>query len=472
MSITTDGDPSRMTALELIACFQKHQLSPVEATQAALNAIAAHNPRLNVFCLVDADFATRQARASEARWLANSPSGLLDGVPVSIKDLVITAGWPTLRGSRTVLRQQPWVEDAPSVARLREHGAVLLGKTTTPEFGWKGVTDSILTGITRNPWNPDMTPGGSSGGAAVAVAMGMGPLAVGTDGAGSIRIPASFTGVFGLKATHGRVAAYPPSSISTMANVGPITRTVSDCALMLRVIGQYDARDPYALPIPTPNYQVGLENGVKGLRIGFSLDFGFVHVNPEVAACVNRAVRLLEQLGALVETVDLLMEDAEDVINVLWPVGNANGLRYMSAEQRALLEPELAKMVDVSENIDSLTYLAAVSTRERIQIRMNRLFESYDLLVTPTMPMTAFSVGRSAPDSISKNLTWSPFTYPFNFTMQPAASMPCGFTSKGLPIGLQIIGQRFNDALVLRAARAYEQVSPFGMPWDLYSHHA
>ena len=225
-----------MSATELVSAYRRKTLSPVEATKAAYDAIHALNDKVNAFCFLDEEGALASARASEARWHAGRPQGLVDGVPTSVKDLILAKGWPTLRGSTLVQPDQDWAEDAPSVARLKAHGAVLLGKTTTPEFGWKGVTDSKLTGITRNPWNLERTPGGSSGGAAVAAACGMGALHIGTDGGGSIRIPAGFTGIYGLKASYGRVPAYPPSPFNAVAHVGPMTRTVADCALMLNVL--------------------------------------------------------------------------------------------------------------------------------------------------------------------------------------------------------------------------------------------
>ncbi|HTG97902.1 MAG TPA: amidase family protein, partial [Burkholderiales bacterium] len=252
-----------LSATELVEGFRKRTLSPVEVTKAVLARIEQFNPVLNAFNLVASDEAIRQATESEKRWTAGQPKGLLDGVPVSIKDIILTKGWPTLRGSKTIDPKGPWNDDAPVTARLREHGAVLLGKTTTPEFGWKGVTDSPLTGITRNPWNPAKTPGGSSGGAAAAVAAGMGPLAVGTDGGGSIRIPCAFTGLFGLKPSFGRVPAWPLSPMGTVAHVGPMTRTVTDAALMLNVLSLPDERDWHALPHDNRDYRVGLEDGVK-----------------------------------------------------------------------------------------------------------------------------------------------------------------------------------------------------------------
>jgi len=253
----TKTDLCALTATELLQLYRSKQASPVEVTRAVLDRIEKLNPVLNAFCFLDSVFSLKEAKQSEKRWLKGSPLGLLDGVPVSIKDLLLTKGWPTLRGSKTIDPQGPWNDDAPAVARLREHGAVLLGKTTTPEFGWKGVTDSALTGITRNPWNPKMTPGGSSGGSAAAVAAGMGPLTIGTDGGGSIRIPCGFTGLFGLKPSFGRVPAWPLSPMGTVAHVGPMTRSVEDAALMLNVISLPDLRDWHALPYDALGWMTG-----------------------------------------------------------------------------------------------------------------------------------------------------------------------------------------------------------------------
>jgi len=247
-----DTDVTRLSATELIELYRRRELSPVEATRAVLAQIGSRNAVTNAYCLVRDDEALASAKQSERRWQAGEPAGLLDGVPVSVKDLLLTSGWPTLRGSLTTDKAGPWNVDAPTVARLREHGAVLLGKTTTPEFGWKGVTDSPLTGVTRNPWDTARTPGGSSGGAAAAVASGLGPLALGTDGGGSIRIPASFCGIVGLKPTHGRVPVYPPSTFGTLSHVGPMARTVADTALLLDALGSPDYRDPLALDRRAP----------------------------------------------------------------------------------------------------------------------------------------------------------------------------------------------------------------------------
>ncbi|MGE5200517.1 MAG: amidase family protein, partial [Acidobacteriota bacterium] len=288
-SASADPELSFLSATQLIADFRKKSLSPVEVTAAILRRMERLEPKLNAFVLQDPEGALKAARASEARWQKGEPLGLLDGVPATIKDLFLTRGWPTLRGSTTVKRDQSWDEDAPPVARLRETGAIFLGKTTMPEFGWKALGDSPLTGITRNPWNLERTPGGSSSGAAAALAAGLGPLALGTDGGGSIRIPCHFTGIPGLKPTFGRVPAYPPSPFGMLAHTGPMARTVQDCALLLNVLAGADLRDPYMLPRDGIDYRKGLEDGVKGLRIAFSPALGYArHIHPEVAAAVAR----------------------------------------------------------------------------------------------------------------------------------------------------------------------------------------
>src|SRR6266853_590110 len=318
-----DRELGFMSASALVEAYRRKTLSPVEATKAALARIERLEPKLNAFVLVDAEGALAAARESEARWAKGAPKGLVDGVPTTIKDIVLTKGWPTLRGSRLTRRDQDWSEDAPAVARLREHGAVLLGKTTTPEFGWKGVTDSPLTGITRNPWNPAKTPGGSSGGAAAAVAAGMGPLAVGTDGGGSIRIPCGFTGLFGLKPSFGRVPAWPLSPFGTVAHVGPMTRSVTDAALMLNVLALPDARDWHALPFDPRDWRTGLEHGVRDLRIAYSPDLGYASVDPEVAAIVRKALDVFTDLGAKVEAKNPGFEDPDAIFRVHWFSGAA-----------------------------------------------------------------------------------------------------------------------------------------------------
>src|SRR5438552_3414129 len=456
-------DLCALTATELLDGYRKHELSPVDVTRAVLERIEKLNPVLNAFNLVS-DHALEDAKASEAGWRAGQPKGLLDGVPVSIKDIILTKGWPTLRGSKTVDAKGPWNDDAPATARLREAGAVLLGKTTTPEFGWKGVTDSPLTGITRNPWNRAKTPGGSSGGAAAAVASGMGPLAVGTDGGGSIRIPCAFTGLFGIKPTFGRVPAWPPSPMGTVAHVGPIARSVADAALMLSVMSQPDSRDWTALPYERRDYREGLEAGVRGLRIAYSANLGYATVDREVAEIVGKAVRTFDDLGAKVEESDPGFENPQETFSRHWFPGAALVVSSVPAKKRSLIDKGLREIARRGERITALEHFEAAQKRNELGLVMSRFHERYDLLVTPTLAVAAFDVGREAPKNAKGWVSWTPFTFPFNLTQQPAASIPCGLTRTGLPVGLHIIGLKYAEAQVLRAARAFEVAHPFAMP--------
>lgn len=459
-------DSALIPATELLKLYRKKRLSPVEVAREVCARVEKFDTRLNAYCLLDQEHVMAAARASEKRWHKGEPLGLLDGVPVSIKDIILTKGWPTLRGSRLIEKEQAWDEDAPSTARLLEHGAVIVGKTTTPEFGWKAVTDSPLTGVTRNPWNPELTPGGSSGGGAVAVASGMCALSLGTDGGGSIRIPAGFTGVFGMKPSFGRVPAAPLSPFGTVAHLGPISRTVADAALMLTVIAEPDTRDWYALPRETRDYRIGLDEGVKYLRVAYSPNLGYASVDAEVKEVVERAIDVFVELGARVELVTPGFDEPRDVFLKHWSAGAANLARNFDAAQRAQLDPGLAELISVGESWSLLDYLHAVDQRGALGQHMNRFHEHFDLLITPTLPIPAFAAGHqlSDPDTQQFWFDWTPFSYPFNLTQQPAASIPCGFTSAGLPVGLQIIGPRHRDDLVLRASHAFEQLRAIKLP--------
>lgn len=455
-----------LSAAELVKAYKKRKLSPVDVTRACLAQIARHDPKLNAMCLVDEKAALKQAKASEARWHKGKALGAVDGVPTLVKDLILVKGWPTLRGSKTVTREQAWDQDGPSVARLREEGAVLLGLTTTPEFGWKGVTDSPLTGITRNPWDVTKTPGGSSGGSSAAVAAGYAPLALGTDGGGSIRIPAGFSGIFGHKPSFGRVPAWPLSPFGTVAHTGPMTRRVADAALMMNVIAKPDARDWHSLPYDGCDYIKRLGKGIKGLRIAFSPALGHAEVDPEVAAAVAKAVKVLRSLGAKIDTVDPDFPDPAPIFRVLWWSGARALLGKLPSDKRKLLDPGLADVLKQSMDITPEDYFDAVKARGALGTQMRQFMLKYDLLVTPTLPIPAFEAGKLSPvdDGTGKWVNWTPFSYPFNLTQQPAASVPCGLTASGLPIGLQIVGPMFQDALVLRAARAFEALHPAPLP--------
>jgi aspartyl-tRNA(Asn)/glutamyl-tRNA(Gln) amidotransferase subunit A len=456
------SDVALLPATELLKMYRRRELSPVEVTEATLRRIEAYNPRVNAYVLVDAERALVRARESEERYLTGTPRGRLDGVPASIKDLILTRGWPTLRGSRTIDPHQEWNEDAPVVARLREHGAVILGKTTTPEYGWKGVTDSPLTGSTVNPWDSTRTAGGSSGGSAAAVALGMGPLSVGTDGGGSIRIPAAFCGIVGLKPTYGRVPLWPASPFGTLSHAGPMVSTVQDAALMLTVLAEPDVRDWTSLPPEDVDYVDALGGGVEGLRVAFSPDLGYVSVQPEVQEPVRAAVRVFEDMGAEVEQTNPGFQDPLEFFNLHWYAGAANALRAYGEERREIMDPGLIEIANEGAEYSLLQYLEAVGRRSELAIHMGRFHAEYDLLLTPAVPLPAFESGREVPaGSTHRRWTgWTPFTYPFNLTQQPALSVPCGFTSAGLPVGLQIVGAKHEDALVLRAAHAYQTANP------------
>ncbi len=450
-------------AVELVAGYRAKTLSPVEATQDALAAIDAHDGAVNAFVLVDPDGALAAARESERRWHAGQSLGPADGVPTSIKDAIWTRGWPTLRGSWLIDEAGPWDEDAPSVARLRATGAVLLGKTTTPEYSWKGVTDSPRYGATGNPWNPATTAGGSSGGSAAAVGLGMGSWSLGTDGGGSVRIPAAFTGTVALKPTYGLIPAYPPSPFGTLAHIGPMTRSVADAAALMDVVTGFDARDWSAMPTPTTSFSAGLDEGVAGLRVAFSPDLGFVRNDPEVDAAVRAAVGVLAAAGAHVDEVDPGFADPVDAFHVLWFSGEAKVLEQplRSGVDRDRVDPGLLRTATTGAGYTASDYLDAMAVRMQLGQLMGRFHQTYDVLVTPTLPLPAFATGQDVPDGSSSPdwTSWTPYTYPFNMTQQPALSVPCGLTSAGLPIGLQIVGPRHADALVLRVGQAYQSAT-------------
>jgi aspartyl-tRNA(Asn)/glutamyl-tRNA(Gln) amidotransferase subunit A len=462
-----------MSARELVAGYAARSLSPVEVTRATLERIDALNPRINAYCLVDHESAWAAARASEARWMQGRPLGRLDGVPTSIKDLILTRGWPTLRGSRTIDPDQAWEDDAPATARLREAGAVLLGKTTTPEFGWRASTDSALTGITRNPWNTDLTPGGSSGGAAASVAAGMGALAVGTDGGGSIRIPAAFTGTVGIKPQFGRVPAWPASPMGTVAHLGPHARTVADAAAMLDVLARPDPRDGWSLP-PTDHefaldaFAPGSEAApnLRGLRIAYSPTLGHVDcLAPEIAAALDAAARTFEALGAIVEARDPGFPDCHDTFMVHWMASARVMVQKIPEEKRRLLDPGLLAATDAAARYTLADFLDAQDQRLRIAIAMRRLALTHDLLLTPATAVLPFETGLVAPAAEGRTRRavaafdwtwWTPYSTPFNLSQQPAIVLPCGRSASGLPISLQLVARHHDEASCIAAAAAYQ----------------
>ena len=465
-------DLTQLPAHTLLDLYKRGETSPVEVTQAVLTRTARVNPKINAFSLLDEKSAMASAKESEVRWQAHrqsaAPVGALEGVPASIKDLILTQGWPTLRGSRTVDPHQAWDVDAPVTARLREAGAVLLGKTTTPEFGCKGETNSPATGITRNPWNLNKTPGGSSGGTAAAVAAGLGPIGVGTDGAGSVRIPAAFCGNFGLKPSFGRVPAYPLSPFGSVAHLGPHTMSVQDAALMMNVMKRPDARDWTSLPYDAVDYTAGLNDGIQGLRIAYSPTLGFArNVHPEIASAVADAVKVLESLGAHVEQIDPGFEDPLEITTGLWFLGAWTVWNTLSAAQQSVADPDFKAEAELGARLTALEIQHLNQRRGVLGSMMRQFMQRFDVLVTPAVAIPAFDAlpAGHAPLSAASMLGWTPFSYPFNLTQQPASTIPCGLTQDGLPMGLQFVGPMFGDALVLRASKAYENTRPIARPF-------
>jgi aspartyl-tRNA(Asn)/glutamyl-tRNA(Gln) amidotransferase subunit A len=454
-----------MTSGELIAHYRAGDVSPMEVARDMLRRVEDTQPAINAMVHTDAERTLVQARASEDRWRHGEPAGLLDGVPVTIKDELDVAGWPTRDGSRAFLNAPPAAEDSPVVARLREQGAVILGKTAMPEFGCRAVTVSAVHGVTRNPYDLSKTPGGSSGGAAAALALGLGPIAIGTDAGGSVRIPASFCNVFGLKPTFGRVPDYPPSSFMALDVIGPMARRVEDAALAFTVITRPECRDPYALPYEDQDYRAGLDNGVAGLRIAYSPTLGRrdVTVDPEVAAVIGDAAEVFAALGAVVETADPVWPcDPLDVCLVLWRAAFAHFLEHsLNEDQRARIEPDMLALLEAGRELSLTDYQMALNRRAEIAVAAKAFFNTYELLLSPVMPMPPFAADHVGAPGISRE-DWAccPFTWICNLTRQPAASVPCGFTKAGLPIGLHIVGPLYGEALILRAARAFEQVRP------------
>ncbi len=459
-------DLAMMTATEMLRLFRRRKLSPVEVTKATVDRVRRYDRHVVAFRLFAPDQALKAARESERRWMRGTPKGLVDGVPTTIKDQWLTKGWSTLRGSTLASAKGPWTEDSPPVARLREHGAVLLGKTTMPEFGWKGVTDCKLTGISRNPWNVAKTCGGSSGGAAIAAASGFGALNLGSDGAGSIRMPAAFCGVFGFKGTFGRVPSHPYATLPMCSHVGPITRTVADGALMYNVMTEPDPRDWLAPPYDGRDWRVGLEDGVRGLRIAYSRDLGYAKVDRELLGLVDNAVKVLADLGAIVEEKNPGFADPFEPFYAHYAGAMAVNLDRLGPKAFKEADPGFLRMAEDGKRVTARDLLLAWDARHNLGRHMNLFHQKYDALITPQNSLVAFDAGIEFPKgrSMKSWFDWSPFCFPFNFTMQPAATVPCGLTRGGLPAALQVVTARYREDLAFRVARAYESACPFPMP--------
>ena len=453
------------TATELAALVRRREVSPVEILDDVLDRIAAVEPVLNAFVVLDVEGARQAAREAEAAVLRGEELGPIHGVPVTEKDVQAVAGLPMRRGSR-LSDPAPAKADAPVATRLRGAGGVILGKTTTTEQGWTAVSENPLTGATHNPWRHGFTAGGSSSGAAALAAAGCGPLLLGTDGAGSVRLPAHFCGVVGFKPTFGRVPYVPVPNNGSLSHIGPITRSVEDAELMLSVMAGAHPADHTTLPEPfAPDAPV---TDLSGLRIAYSPDLGHARVDPEVAALVAEAAATLAELGATVEEVTPAWGPlGPDLIRALW---GAPLLPFMPEEaKRGEIDPGFLACLEASAGISWPAVNAAQARRLAYASEVGRWFAGgFDLLLTPSASVAAFPHGRQVPDHWPHHpwdwLVWAEFSYPFNLSHSPAVSVPCGLTRDGLPVGAQLVGPRLADALVLRAARAFQAAKPMPAP--------
>jgi aspartyl-tRNA(Asn)/glutamyl-tRNA(Gln) amidotransferase subunit A len=449
---------------ELIAT---KKVSPVEVTELYLQRIEALNTRLNAYLTVTADLALAAAREAEKAVLAGESLGPLHGVPISIKDLEVTRGVRSTMGSLIFKDTVPEM-DSLVVERVRQAGAVMLGKTNTPEFGLRGTTENRLGDACRNPWNRERTTGGSSGGAGAAVAAGLCSLATGSDGGGSIRIPSSFCGVYGIKPTQGRVPRFGGLGrpvVAQFSQSGPMARTVRDAAILLQVLAGPDPRDVSCMPEVAPDFVAALDGSVQGLRLGWSPDFGYAAVDPEVVQVTSQAAQVFEALGCRVEEANIVLEEPFPPFWTIFGTNAYAGYGHLFEEQGELLTTYARETMAFGKQVSGADYARALLYVDQIRAKFALLMQTYDLILTPTMAVPAFPIGQEPKTIAGREVDafWGylPFTYPINMAGHPAASVPCGFSADGLPIGLHIIGRRGDEATVLRASAAFEEARPW-----------
>ncbi|CAN7375530.1 amidase [Phenylobacterium sp. LjRoot225] len=460
-------DLADLPALDLIDLYRDKSVSPVEVISAVLARVEALEPRLNATWALDAETALADARAAEARWARAEPQGPLDGVPVTIKELIATKGVGRHQGTAAT-DPRPEPADAPPAARLREAGAVLFCKTTVPDYGMLSSGLSSFHKLARNPWDLSKTPGGSSAGAGTAAAAGYGPLHLGTDIGGSIRLPAGWCGIYGLKPSNGRVPIDPPY-IGRCA--GPMTRTVADSALMMSVLCAPDWRDYMSLP-PSQIDWMALDIDLRGLRIGLMLDAGAgAAPEPEVVAAVTAAAVLLEAQGAIVEPfAPFLTREMVDGLDLFWRTRSWNDISALPPERASRVLPFIDAWARAAKGADGLSVYRGFNQIQQMREAGAKAFQPFDFVLSPTAPMPAFDAELPAPtNDPARPFEHIGFTVPFNMTEQPAASINCGYTAQGLPIGLQIVGRRFDDLGVLRLSRAYERLRPAQRAWPTLS---
>ena len=457
-------DLGYLPATKLAAMIRAKDISPVEYMTSLLGRIQATEPKVNAFAFLAADHAMAEAKKAEAKVMAGDSLGRLHGLPVTIKDLAITKDMPTQMGSLIFKGNQP-AEEAPMVSRLKAEGAIVIGKTTTSEFGWTGVSHSPLTGITHNPWKHGYNAGASSAGAGAASAAGYGPLHQGSDGAGSIRMPSHFCGIFGLKPSFGRVPNYPVNTNDMTSHAGPMTRTVADAALMLEVMAGPHPLDYSSLEAWPAPYSARLREGIKGKKIAYSPDLGLAKVDPEVAALVKAAAKRCSELGAIVEEVATPWAAAgPELVRFFWPAHMARLIPHLE-KWESQMDQGLVACIKESVSISVKDYQLMRDKKMAYVAGVHRWFEDWDLLLTPSVSVAAFPAELLQPPHWPRHawdwLSWAEFSHPFNMSWNPASSVPCGFTEAGLPVGIQIVGRRFDDLGVLQASAAFETVQPW-----------
>ncbi len=470
-------DLSQWSATDLASAIGARTVSPVEVVDAVLTRIDELNPTLNALCTVTADQARRQAHEAADALVHGQPVGPLHGIPYSLKDLTDTAGVRTTMGSKLFADRVP-PEDSVLAARMAGAGGILVGKSNTPDHGCKGVTDNTVFGTTVNPWDTERTPGGSSGGAAAAVATGMAPLAEGSDFAGSIRIPASYCGVVGLKPSTGRVPLYPnPAAWHPVSFVsGPLTRTVADAALMLQAIAGPDSRDPISLPGGIDFTAATAESATPArASIAWSSDVGFAPVDPEVVEVCEQALRRVsDALGFTVAPAEMHLPECIDAYGLLNDTLRSALMEPYFDDRSGDMDPLLVRKVRQARARTAADVGIAQMTQTAVYHEIRTLLETHDVLILPTTPTTAFSLDHQFPPEIAGTPIGSPYetlplTFVFNLTGHPAISIPAGFTSAGLPVGLQIVGRWQDDYSVLAMAAAFERVHPWRDRWPAVS---
>ncbi|MFX0060098.1 MAG: amidase [Candidatus Hodarchaeota archaeon] len=456
-----------MSAYDMREAIKSQELTSQEITETIIERIERINPLINAYCTPTFDLAREMAKKADEAVKKGGKLPLLNGIPTSIKDLVMIKGIRTTFGSKIYENFIP-EEDEEVIKRLKSAGSVFLGKTNTPEFGHVTVTFNLIFGETKNPWNLKRTSGGSSGGAGAAVASGISPLALGSDGGGSIRVPSSLCGIFGFKPTYGRVPKYPRIGLEfyTMDHYGPMTRFVKDAALMLDVMKGPHIGDRQSLPKENINYIDTIDEKPSKLKIGYSLSLGLAKaLDPEVERAVLNSIHKFENFGWTTEEVNIKMRKAENAFYTFATVGTAYDFKNKLDEWRDKITPGLVKQIEVALPMTAMNLQLALSQRLACDEEMYKFFKNYDILITPTTAIPAFELGSVGPSKIGdKTIShsgWYPFTYPFNLTQTPAASIPCGWSSEDLPIGMQLVGKRYHESTVLQVSKAFEEIAPW-----------